>query len=97
MAASTIADQSGGRFILGLGSSHKAQVEPEHGVVYSKPLTRTRETVAVVRALIREGRRRQPRQRRLCLMVFDQHAAAEFRDRDLRHPPVTLTLTIPLW
>lgn len=56
MAASTIADLSGGRFILGLGSSHKAQVEPEHGVAYSKPLTRTRETVAVVRDLIREGR-----------------------------------------
>jgi probable F420-dependent oxidoreductase len=56
MAASTIADLSGGRFILGLGSSHKAQVEPEHGVVYSKPLTRTRETVAFVRALIRDGR-----------------------------------------
>jgi probable F420-dependent oxidoreductase len=56
MAASTIADLSGGRFILGLGSSHKAQVEPEHGVVYSKPLTRTRETVAIVRALIRDGR-----------------------------------------
>jgi probable F420-dependent oxidoreductase len=55
MAASTIADLSGGRFILGLGSSHKAQVEPEHGVVYSKPLTRTRETVAIVRALIRDG------------------------------------------
>jgi probable F420-dependent oxidoreductase len=55
MAASTIADLSGGRFILGLGSSHKAQVEPEHGVTYSKPLTRTRETVAIVRALIREG------------------------------------------
>ena len=56
MAASTVADLSGGRFILGLGSSHKAQVEPEHGVVYSKPLTRTRETVAIVRQLIREGR-----------------------------------------
>jgi probable F420-dependent oxidoreductase len=56
MAASTIADLSGGRFILGLGSSHKAQVEPEHGVVYSKPLTRTRETVSIVRELIREGR-----------------------------------------
>lgn len=56
MAASTVADISGGRFILGLGSSHKAQVEPEHGVVYTKPLTRTRETVAFVRALIREGR-----------------------------------------
>jgi probable F420-dependent oxidoreductase len=56
MAASTVADLSGGRFILGLGSSHKAQVEPEHSVVYSKPLTRTRETVAIVRGLIREGR-----------------------------------------
>src|ERR1700690_3730373 len=56
MAASTTAIRSGGRFILGLGSRHKAQVEPEHSVVYSKPLTRTRETVAIVRELIREGR-----------------------------------------
>jgi alkanesulfonate monooxygenase SsuD/methylene tetrahydromethanopterin reductase-like flavin-dependent oxidoreductase (luciferase family) len=55
MAASTIADLSGGRLILGLGSSHKAQVQPEHGIVYGKPLTRTRETVAIVRELIREG------------------------------------------
>jgi probable F420-dependent oxidoreductase len=55
MAASTIADLSGGRFILGLGSSHKAQVEPEHGMVYSKPLTRSRETVAIVRDLIGQG------------------------------------------
>jgi alkanesulfonate monooxygenase SsuD/methylene tetrahydromethanopterin reductase-like flavin-dependent oxidoreductase (luciferase family) len=56
MAASSIADLSGGRSILGLGSSHKAQVGPEHGVGYGKPLTRTRETVAIVRALIGEGR-----------------------------------------
>ena len=56
MAASTIADISGGRFILGLGSSHKVQVEPEHGVAYGKPLTRTRETAAIVRELIRKGR-----------------------------------------
>src|SRR3954453_3614567 len=55
MAASTVADLSGGRFILGLGSSHKAQVGPEPGVAYDKPLTRTRETVAIVRELIREG------------------------------------------
>jgi len=58
MAASTVADLSGGRFILGLGSSHKAQVEPEHGVAYGKPLTRTRETVAFVRDLIRHGQAR---------------------------------------
>src|SRR3954453_24123963 len=56
MAASTVADLSGGRFILGLGSSHKAQVEPEHGMAYGKPLTRTRETVAIVRELILTGR-----------------------------------------
>jgi len=56
MAASSVADLSGGRFVLGLGSSHKAQVEPEHGVAYGKPLARARETVAVVRALIRDGR-----------------------------------------
>lgn len=55
MAASSVADLSGGRFILGLGSSHKAQVGPEHGASYSKPLTRTRETVAIVRGLIQKG------------------------------------------
>src|SRR3977135_3511657 len=56
MVASRVAAVSGGRFFLGLGSSHRAQVGPEHGVLYSKPLTRTRETVAIVRELIREGR-----------------------------------------
>ena len=55
MAAATLDDLSGGRFILGLGSSHKVQVEPEHGVVYAKPITRTRETVAFIRALLAEG------------------------------------------
>src|SRR5437763_11514532 len=32
MAAATVDQLSGGRFILGLGSSHRVQVEPEHGV-----------------------------------------------------------------
>jgi 5,10-methylenetetrahydromethanopterin reductase len=56
MAAATVDAISAGRFILGLGSSHKVQVEPEHGVPYSKPLTRVRESVAVIRALLRDGR-----------------------------------------
>ena len=56
MAAATVDDVSGGRFSLGIGSSHKVQVEAEHGVPFAKPLTRTRETVAVVRALLRDGR-----------------------------------------
>lgn len=55
IAASSVVDLCNGRFILGPGSCHKAQVGPEHGVAYSKPLTRTRQTVAVVRALLRGG------------------------------------------
>jgi alkanesulfonate monooxygenase SsuD/methylene tetrahydromethanopterin reductase-like flavin-dependent oxidoreductase (luciferase family) len=55
MAAATVDDISDGRFILGLGSSHKVQVEAEHGVAYTKPLTRVRETTALVRALLRDG------------------------------------------
>ena len=56
MAAATVDDVSAGRFILGIGSSHKVQVEAEHGVPYAKPLTRVREYVEVVRALLRDGR-----------------------------------------
>lgn len=55
MAAATVDDLSGGRFILGVGSSHRVQVEPEHGVPYGKPLTRVRETVELVRSLLRDG------------------------------------------
>lgn len=55
MAAATVDDLSGGRFILGLGSSHKVQVEPEHGVPYAKPLTRTRECVEIIRTLLADG------------------------------------------
>jgi probable F420-dependent oxidoreductase len=56
MAAATLDHLSEGRFILGLGSSHKVQVEGEHGVPYAKPLTRVRESVAVIRELLRDGR-----------------------------------------
>jgi 5,10-methylenetetrahydromethanopterin reductase len=56
MAAATVDDLSGGRFVLGVGSSHRVQVEPEHGVPYAKPLTRVRESVAIIRALLRDGR-----------------------------------------
>jgi probable F420-dependent oxidoreductase len=55
MAAGTIDELSDGRFILGLGSSHKVQVEPEHGVPYAKPLSHVRDAVAIVRALLRDG------------------------------------------
>ena len=55
MAAATVDALSGGRFILGLGSSHKVQVEGEHGVLYARPLSRVRESVAAIRELLRDG------------------------------------------
>ena len=55
MAAMTVDQLSEGRFMLGVGSSHKVQVGPEHGVVYEKPLTRVRETVDAVRQLTSTG------------------------------------------
>ena len=58
MAAAAVDELSGGRFVLGLGSSHRVQVGPEHGVEYRKPLGRVRETVSVVRESASGGRGR---------------------------------------
>jgi alkanesulfonate monooxygenase SsuD/methylene tetrahydromethanopterin reductase-like flavin-dependent oxidoreductase (luciferase family) len=55
MAAATVDHLSQQRFILGLGSSHKVQVEPEHGMAYGKPIQRVRESVDIIRALLRDG------------------------------------------
>ena len=55
MAAATVDHLSEGRFMLGLGSSHRVQVEPEHGIPFTQPTRRLRETVDVVRALLRDG------------------------------------------
>src|SRR5215831_9716952 len=55
MAAACVDYFSNQRFVLGLGSSHKVQVEPEHGLQYGKPVQRVRETVEVIRTLLRDG------------------------------------------
>ena len=56
MAAACVDHYSNGRFVLGVGSSHKVQVEPEHGLEFTKPVTRLRETVEVVRRLLKDSR-----------------------------------------
>ena len=55
MAAATVDALSNGRFVLGLGSSHRVQVEGEHGLPYAKPIRRVRESVEAIRALLRDG------------------------------------------
>lgn len=49
MTALTLARISGGRFLLGLGTSGPQVVEGLHGVRFAKPLQRLRETVEIVR------------------------------------------------
>lgn len=55
MAAACVDEFSNGRFILGLGSSHKVQVEGEHGLPYGQPIPRLKECVEIVRALLKDG------------------------------------------
>lgn len=43
---------SGGRFLLGLGSSGPQVAEGWHGVPYDRPLDRTREYVAIIRKIL---------------------------------------------
>src|SRR5262245_44993212 len=52
MTAMTLDQLTGGRFILGLGPSGPQVVEGWYGVPYGKPLTRMREYVAIVRAVL---------------------------------------------
>ncbi len=49
MTALALHDMTGGRFALGLGASGPQVVEGLHGVRYTKPLTRLRETVEICR------------------------------------------------
>jgi len=51
MTAMSLNQLSGGRFLLGLGLSGPQVVEGWHGVSYARPLTRTREYVAIVRQI----------------------------------------------
>jgi F420-dependent oxidoreductase-like protein len=52
MTAMTLDQLSGGRMLLGLGLSGPQVVEGWHGVAYGKPLGKTREYVAIVRAIL---------------------------------------------
>jgi F420-dependent oxidoreductase-like protein len=53
MTAMTLDQLSGGRFLLGLGTSGPQVVEGWHGEPWGKPLGKTREYVEIVRAALR--------------------------------------------
>jgi F420-dependent oxidoreductase-like protein len=54
--AITLSNLSGGRFLLGLGASGPQVIEGLHGVGFARPLTRTRETVEIIRRVFEGGR-----------------------------------------
>ena len=55
MAAASVDYFSNGRFVLGMGTSHKVQVEPEHGLEFTKPVQRLRECVDIVRGILKDS------------------------------------------
>jgi F420-dependent oxidoreductase-like protein len=59
MSVATLDEISEGRAVLGLGTSGKIVVENFHGARYAKPLTRLKDTIGIVRALL-AGRRLEP-------------------------------------
>ncbi len=50
--AAALADASGGRFVLGIGSSSDVIVERWNGIPFERPRTRVRETVEALRPLL---------------------------------------------
>jgi probable F420-dependent oxidoreductase len=55
MAAMTLAEATGGRFVLGLGVSHPHLAGKLRGHAYEKPLTRMREFLAAYRSAVYKG------------------------------------------
>lgn len=56
MSAATLDHLSGGRTVLGLAASSRTAVEGWHGLDYDRPLRRIRETIEIVRAIVRNER-----------------------------------------
>lgn len=54
--AATLDEMSGGRLILGIGTSHAITMQNWYGFEFAKPLSQLKEYVAVLRSILRDGR-----------------------------------------
>lgn len=57
--AATLDEISGGRLILGIGTSHRITMENWYGLDMSKPLTQLKEYVSILRSIFTTGRAEQ--------------------------------------
>ena len=55
MSAAGMAAVSDGRFLLGLGVGHAPTVESRDGIPFKQPMTRMRETIQIIKALLSGG------------------------------------------
>jgi probable F420-dependent oxidoreductase len=55
MSAAGMAAVSDGRFLLGLGVGHAPTVESRDGIPFKQPMTRMRETIEIIKALLSGG------------------------------------------
>ncbi|HEX9096603.1 MAG TPA: LLM class F420-dependent oxidoreductase [Candidatus Dormibacteraeota bacterium] len=83
--AATLDLISGGRFILGLGTSGHQVVTGWHGMAFDRPLLRMRETIAIVRQVLRRDR-----------LVFDGEVFQLDKGLKLLAHPVRATVPIYL-
>lgn len=75
MTAMSMQDLSGGRFLLGVGTSGPQVMEGWHGVRFDQPVTATRETIEIVRQ-VASGQRLEHRGRAYQLPLPDSSGRA---------------------
>ena len=81
MQSMSLQMMSGGRFVLGVGSSGPRIMEGWHGVPFSKPVQLTRETIDIVRMIARGDRLEYEGE----FFSFPQTVLVEVSDRWLPH------------
>jgi alkanesulfonate monooxygenase SsuD/methylene tetrahydromethanopterin reductase-like flavin-dependent oxidoreductase (luciferase family) len=82
MSAATVDELSGGRLILGIGTSGKKVIEGFHGRPFDKPLTQVRDVIKVTRALLSGGK------------LTDAGSQTEYRPFSLEMKPLRADLPI---
>ena len=79
---------SGGRFVLGIGTSGPQVMEGWHGVRFDQPVRRTRETIEIIRRDHRGRTARVPRRRSTTSRFPTARAAASGRLMPPAHVPI---------